>query len=197
MANYDPTTALLVVDVQNDFADPAAASTCEAARRSCRLSTSRYSKRARQVPESSTRRTGTRLHAALQKGRRHLAGPLRSRDLGRRASSGPNHRRASRAKGNRRRGRLLGVQPAPPGERRKDRDDLAELLLDAGITRLVIGGLTTDYCVLWTVLDARDKGYPITVLENAMRAVDLEEETATAPSRRCSARAPCSSRGPL
>ncbi len=51
---------------------------------------------------------------------------------------------------------------------------LAEMLATAGITQLVIAGLATDYCVKWTVLDAREKGYPITVIQNAIRAVELE-----------------------
>ena len=37
----------------------------------------------------------------------------------------------------------------------------------------MICGLATDYCVKSTVLDARAKGYPITVLQNAIRAVEL------------------------
>ena len=53
---------------------------------------------------------------------------------------------------------------------------LADMLGAAGATQLVIGGLATDYCVKSTVLDARSKGYPTTVLENAIRAVNLKSE---------------------
>jgi nicotinamidase/pyrazinamidase len=52
--------------------------------------------------------------------------------------------------------------------------ELADLLAAAGATALVIAGLATDYCVRSTVLDARDHGYPITVLEQGVRAVNLE-----------------------
>ena len=52
--------------------------------------------------------------------------------------------------------------------------ELAAMLAAAGATKLVIAGLATDYCVRSTVLDARDHGYPITVLEQGVRAVDLE-----------------------
>ncbi len=52
--------------------------------------------------------------------------------------------------------------------------ELAGLLAEAGVTRIVLAGLATDYCVRSTALDARSHGYPITVLENAIRAVDLE-----------------------
>ena len=51
---------------------------------------------------------------------------------------------------------------------------LAEELAAAGVSRLVVVGLTTDYCVKATVLDARTRGYPTTVFENAIRAVDLQ-----------------------
>jgi nicotinamidase/pyrazinamidase len=52
---------------------------------------------------------------------------------------------------------------------------LADLLASAAITTLVIAGLATDYCVKATVLDARERGYPATVLLNAVRAVNLAE----------------------
>jgi nicotinamidase/pyrazinamidase len=51
---------------------------------------------------------------------------------------------------------------------------LGDLLATAGVTRLVVAGLATDYCVKSTVLDARERGYPVTVLANAIRAVDLQ-----------------------
>jgi nicotinamidase/pyrazinamidase len=51
---------------------------------------------------------------------------------------------------------------------------LQEMLKDHGIGRLVICGLATDYCVVETVLDARMLGYPVEVLADAVRAVDLQ-----------------------
>lgn len=51
---------------------------------------------------------------------------------------------------------------------------LADLLGAAGVTQLVVAGLTTDYCVKSSVLDARDRGYPVTVLQNGIRAVNLQ-----------------------
>jgi nicotinamidase/pyrazinamidase len=51
---------------------------------------------------------------------------------------------------------------------------LGDLLAEAGVTRLVVCGLATDYCVKATVLDGRERGYPVTVLGNAIRAVDLQ-----------------------
>jgi nicotinamidase/pyrazinamidase len=43
------------------------------------------------------------------------------------------------------------------------------------VTRLVIGGLATDYCVVETVLDGRMLGYRVEVVRDAIRAVDLHD----------------------
>jgi nicotinamidase/pyrazinamidase len=43
-----------------------------------------------------------------------------------------------------------------------------------GIERLVICGLATDYCVVETVSDARMLGYGVDVLQDAIRAVERE-----------------------
>ena len=44
----------------------------------------------------------------------------------------------------------------------------------AGVERVFVGGLATDYCVLNTVLDARREGLEVIVLEDAVRAVEVE-----------------------
>jgi nicotinamidase/pyrazinamidase len=51
---------------------------------------------------------------------------------------------------------------------------LQRLLEERGVERLVICGLAADYCVVETVLDARRLGYPVEVLADGIRAVDLE-----------------------
>lgn len=43
-----------------------------------------------------------------------------------------------------------------------------------GIAKVVVCGLATDYCVLATVLDGIGAGFEVTLLEDAVRAVDLE-----------------------
>lgn len=50
---------------------------------------------------------------------------------------------------------------------------LDALLRDRAIDRVVVVGLATDYCVRATALDARALGYRTTVLADAIAAVDL------------------------
>lgn len=48
------------------------------------------------------------------------------------------------------------------------------LLRDEGVEGVDIMGLATDYCVLFTALDAADLGYQTTVITAGCRAVELE-----------------------
>ncbi len=50
---------------------------------------------------------------------------------------------------------------------------LGELLRERGVDRLFVAGLATDYCVKNTVLDARRLGFDVTVVEDAVRGVDV------------------------
>jgi nicotinamidase/pyrazinamidase len=50
---------------------------------------------------------------------------------------------------------------------------LADDLRSRGVTHLVVGGLATDYCVRASVLDARRLGFDVTVLRDAIRGVDV------------------------
>jgi len=45
----------------------------------------------------------------------------------------------------------------------------------AGVRRIFVGGLATDYCVLHTVTDARARGYDVVLLVDAMRPVDVNQ----------------------
>jgi len=54
--------------------------------------------------------------------------------------------------------------------------DLDERLRARGVTRIIIGGLTTEYCVLNTVRDAVQRGYKVVVLMDTVRAVDVHPE---------------------
>jgi nicotinamidase/pyrazinamidase len=52
---------------------------------------------------------------------------------------------------------------------------LRELLQELGVERLYVGGLATDYCVKNTVLDARREGFDVTVIEDAIRGVEVNQ----------------------
>ena len=55
---------------------------------------------------------------------------------------------------------------------------LADILKDAGIKRLIIYGLATDYCVKATVMDAKMLGFKVTLIENLCRGVAPESTEA-------------------
>jgi nicotinamidase/pyrazinamidase len=175
MPPYDPSTALLVVDVQNDFADPAgglyvrggeeAVTFCDAevGRASAAgapvfysqdwhpPTTPHFQKDGGIWPVHCVQGTwGAELHPALR-----IAGAV--------VRKGANGEDGYSA---------FTMRDPVSGETIPT--ELAERLGDASVTRLVVCGLATDYCVKATALDAVAHGYPTTVLEDGIRAVDLE-----------------------
>jgi nicotinamidase/pyrazinamidase len=54
------------------------------------------------------------------------------------------------------------------------RGRLIDDLRARGVTHLIVGGLATDYCVRASVLDARHEGLAVTVVGDGVRAVDVE-----------------------
>lgn len=61
-----------------------------------------------------------------------------------------------------------------PGTGEVEATGLESLLRDAGVHRVLVAGLATDYCVRETVLDARRLGFETVVLLDGVRAVDLQ-----------------------
>jgi nicotinamidase/pyrazinamidase len=174
MTGYDSSTALVVVDVQNDFADPAGSLYvlgCDgvvgrvnaAIRRALAgealvvytqdwhpPSTPHFAKDGGVWPVHCVAETwGAELHPALV-----VAGPSV-----RKGSSGEDG--------------YSGFTMRDPATGEDRPTALEGLLREHGVQRVVICGLATDYCVRGTVLDARRLGFDTVVLKNAVAAVDL------------------------
>ena len=142
---------------------------CRAARSAWPAATpsSRRSSPPRATSRSSSRRaTPTRGALLVRRAGRHLAAALRRGHARRRAAPG------------------IAALPGPVIDKATtldadaysgfDATGLAALLRDAGITHVLVGGLATDYCVKATVLDALSAGFDVTVLADAVAAVDVE-----------------------
>ncbi|MCJ2086188.1 nicotinamidase [Methylobacterium sp. E-005] len=66
---------------------------------------------------------------------------------------------------------------------RTTRTGLAGALRERGITRLVLCGLATDFCVAWSALDARAAGFDVCVAADAVRGIDVDGSLAAAWAR--------------
>lgn len=60
---------------------------------------------------------------------------------------------------------------------------LGGYLEERGITELTLVGLATDYCVAYSALDAAGKGFRVTVRMDACRAIDLDGSLAMMTAR--------------
>jgi len=173
-AHYDATTALLVVDVQNDFADPAGSLfvrggeevvsriSDEVQRASAAgafviytqdwhpPSTPHFAKDGGIWPVHCVAETwGAELHPAL-------------------VVAGPSVRKGSNGEDG-----YSGFTMRDP-ETGEDRPTALEALLQqCGVMQVVVSGLATDYCVRGTVLDAVRLGFETVVLTDAVAAVEL------------------------
>jgi len=71
---------------------------------------------------------------------------------------------------------LKGTEPDRDAYSGFERTGLDARLRGAGILRLFVGGLATDYCVLNTVKDGLALGYAVYVLQDAIRAVNVQPD---------------------
>ncbi len=67
-----------------------------------------------------------------------------------------------------------GFTVADPNTGDRAPTELERLLYERAVERLVVIGLATDYCVKATALDGMEKGFATVVLRDGIRAVDLE-----------------------
>jgi nicotinamidase/pyrazinamidase len=175
--DYDPTTALLVVDVQNDFADGKGTLYVRGGERVVPV-----------VNEEIDRATAAGATIVYTQDWHPEVTPHFERDGG----IWPVHCVAESWGAEFHRD-LTVVRDAPVIRKGADGRDgysafsvrdprsgdveatkLESLLRDRGLERVVIAGLATDYCVVETVLDARRLGHPTTVLLQGVRAVELQ-----------------------
>ena len=175
MVEYDERTALVIVDVQNDFADPAGSLYVAEGERIIPMAnreidkanasgalvvytqdwhpetTPHFLKDGGMWPVHCVGGTwGAQLHPELEVKGEVVRKGIRGED----GYSGFTVRDAA-----------TGDDAPTP---------LTELLRDRGIQRVVILGLATDYCVKETALDAIELGFETILLREGIRAVDLE-----------------------
>jgi nicotinamidase/pyrazinamidase len=67
-----------------------------------------------------------------------------------------------------------GQDPNSQGYSAFQETRLGDLLHERGVDRLFVAGLATDYCVKSSVLDARRLGFDVTVIEDAVRGVNVQ-----------------------
>ena len=175
MADYDPSTALLVVDLQNDFADPAGGLYVQGGEEVLPLA-NREIRRAGEagalVVFTQDWHPPTTPHFAKDGGiwPVHCVAGTWGADLVTGLDvAGPVIRKGAGGEDG-----YSGFSMRDPVTGKEDPTGLVDVLRSRGIERVVIAGLTTDYCVKETGLDALRQGFRTTVLAHAVRAVDLE-----------------------
>jgi nicotinamidase/pyrazinamidase len=174
VTDYDPTTALLVVDVQNDFADPdgslyvvggeetvpVANVHIEAALKAGARVFYTQDWHPENTPHFAQDGGIWPVHCVRETWGAELYPGLRIR--------GPVVRKGSNGEDG-----YSGFTMRDPETLETRPTELEALLREAGIRRVVIVGLATDYCVRSTALDAMAHGYPTRVVRKGVRAVDL------------------------
>jgi len=66
---------------------------------------------------------------------------------------------------------------------RRTSTGLAGYLRGRGVRRLFLAGLATDFCVQYSALDARREGFEVFVVEDGVRGIDLDGSVAAAWAR--------------
>ena len=178
MTDYGPATALLVGDVQNDFADPQG-SLYVAGGEAVPAAVNEEIARAREagalVVYSQDWHPAETPHFAAQGGvwPVHCVGGTWGAEFQPRLDVADGAVVLRKGTGGEDGYSVFTVRDPETGE--EAATALERILREHRVERVVVAGLATDYCVKDTVLDARHKGFPATVLTDAIRAVNLEE----------------------
>lgn len=177
MANrYDSSTALIVVDVQNDFADPAGSLFVKGAGDVVRM-VNGESRRATEaggfvVYTQDWHPTSTS-HFAKDGGIwpvHCLADSWGAAFHPELSVVGPSVRKGANGEDG-----YSGFTMKDPTTGETTPTELEDVLRSKAIRRVVVVGLATDYCVSATALDAARLGFGTEVLQDAIAAVDLAE----------------------
>jgi len=175
VTTYDPTSALLAIDVQNDFADPAGSLSVARAERilprvNAQISAARAA--GALVVYTQDWHPASTPHFAKDGGIwpvHCVAGTWGAElhpDL---VVDGPIIRKGSNGEDG-----YSGFSMRDPQSGEERPTELEGLLRERGVTRVAVCGLATDYCVNATALDARRLGFETTVLTSAIAAVNLK-----------------------
>ena len=177
MQRYTPTTALIVVDVQNDFADPAGSLSVKGGE-SIIPTVNGEIEMARsagaQIVATQDWHPESTPHFAKDGGiwPVHCVadtwGSALHPDLALPEDTPRIHKGANGEDG------YSGFTMRDPTSGEQIPTELDALLRDRGITDVVVVGLATDYCVSATALDAARLGYGTGILTDAIASVDLQ-----------------------
>jgi nicotinamidase/pyrazinamidase len=179
MTTYDPRVALLVVDVQNDFADPRG-SLYVAGGEAVPAAVNAEIERAREagalVVYSQDWHPAETPHFKAQGGvwPVHCVGGTWGAEFHPDLDLAEDAVVLRKGTGGEDGYSVFTVRDPETGEEASTA--LERILREHRVVRVVIAGLATDYCVKDTVLDARHKGFPVTVLNDAIRAVNLQPD---------------------
>ena len=172
---YDSRTALLVVDVQNDFADPAGSLYVQGGEEvlpAVNAEVERATEAGALVVYTQDWHPPDTPHFQKDGG----VWPVHCvRDTwGSEFLPGLDVRGEVLHKGTGGEDGYSGFSVRDPRSGQRYPTALENLLRERGIEKVVIAGIATDYCVLETALDARRLGFETTVISDACRAVDLK-----------------------
>ena len=172
--SFDLGTALLVVDLQNDFADPrgslyvrGASQVVERANANVRLATQAGA----MIAYSQDWHPAHTPHFAQDGGIwpvHCVAGSWGAQFVPELVVSGAVFRKGTGGEDGY---SAFSMRDVATGA--TTRTGLADALVEAGIGVVVLCGIATDYCVKETALDAVGLGYEVVVLTDAIRAVDV------------------------
>ncbi len=175
MTNYDPATALVVVDMQNDFADPAgslAVSGGKALIPAINAEVQRAATAGGVIVYTQDWHPESTPHFAKDGGKWpvHCVGGTRG------AEFHPHLQVVGRAirKGQQGEDGYSGFRMRDLAGGEEIPTDLEPFLREGGVSSVVVCGLATDYCVKETALDAVRLGFKTAVRADLVAAVNLE-----------------------